>query len=234
MLAPLAGVTCFHSQEMGFYAYTQARVLVQQEEYDAARRALQAVLRVLPDYELARELLDRLETIILLRRGFESFWEGQLQRYRAARAQLQAKLSTSEPILTEALPLYTKNALTGMGYMAIRGGGWSALRKTELIELIIAELNAPVNLERVVGELGEDERTALRQVLAQGSAMPWQDFEAAYGNDLEESTYWQWHVPKTVMGRLRVRGLLAEATVDGELLVAVPSELRQGLRDMLD
>jgi hypothetical protein len=74
----------------------------------------------------------------------------------------------------------------------------------------------------------------LRQVLAQGGAMPWQDFDAGYGNDLEESAYWQWHVPETVMGRLRGRGLLVEATVDDSLLVVVPAELRQGLQEILD
>jgi len=90
------------------------------------------------------------------------------------------------------------------------------------------------NLERIVGDLNEDERAALRQVLAHDGAMPWQDFDAAYGNDLEESAYWQWHVPETVMGRLRERGLLVETTVDDTLLVAIPSELRRGLREILD
>jgi hypothetical protein len=35
------------------------------------------------------------------------------------------------------------------------------------------------------------------------------------------------------MGRLRLPGLLVEATVGGELLVAVPSELRQALEEMV-
>ncbi|HUV88698.1 MAG TPA: hypothetical protein VMY80_03520, partial [Anaerolineae bacterium] len=56
---------------------------------------------------------------------------------------------------------------------------------------------------------------------------PWQDFEARYGSDLEESPYWEWHAPETTMGRLRGRGLLAETTVDGELRVVVPVELRE-------
>ncbi len=35
------------------------------------------------------------------------------------------------------------------------------------------------------------------------------------------------------MGRLRLRGLLVEATVDQELLIVVPTELRQVLRKIL-
>ena len=103
-----------------------------------------------------------------------------------------------------------------------------------MVDQIVTELCDLDNLERIASDLNEDERAALRQVLAQGGAMPWQDFDAAYGNDLDESAYWQWHVPETVMGRLRARGLLVETTVDDTLLVAIPSELRRGLREILD
>ena len=88
----------------------------------------------------------------------------------------------------------------------------------------------------MVRKLGDAEEAALRQVLARGGSMPWHEFDAAYGNDLDQSHYWQWHEPTTVMGRLRRRGLLVEATVDGELLVAVPRELRpilHGIRKRL-
>jgi hypothetical protein len=64
--------------------------------------------------------------------------------------------------------------------------------------------------------------------------MPWPDFDAAYDNDLDESPYWNWHEPESVMGNLRVRGLLVEATVDGEMIVTIPVGLRQLLRDALD
>ena len=233
MLQPLVSVTQFRPQEMAFYSYTQARILMHREEYEAARRALQAALQILPGYEPAESLLERLERITHLETGFESFMEQQRKRDQAKRARLQAKLSTPEPALVEALSIYTKDVLTGMARVVVRWGGWSALRKAELIERIAAELGDPDNLERVVGDLNEDEWAALRQVLARGGSMPWQDFDATYGNDLEESPYWQWHVPETTPGRLRLRGLLVETTVDGALLVAVPSELRQFLGEML-
>jgi hypothetical protein len=70
-------------------------------------------------------------------------------------------------------------------------------------------------------------------VCNQAGTMSWQEFDARYGNDLEESRYWQWFDPESTMGRLRVRGLLVEATVAGELLVAVPVELRPILKELL-
>ena len=100
-------------------------------------------------------------------------------------------------------------------------------RWEELLQEIVATLSDPQHLERVVAGLNDEERAALRQVLASGGSMPWQDFEARYGSDLEESPYWEWHAPETTMGRLRGRGLLAETTVDGELRVVVPVELRE-------
>ena len=120
-----------------------------------------------------------------------------------------------------------------MGRAVIRGGGWSALRKVEVVTRIIAELGDADNLERLVTGLHDEEREGLRQVLAEGGAMAWEDFDTRYDNDLAESPYWNWNTPETTMGRLRLRGLLVEATVDGKLLIVVPSDLRRELRKVL-
>ena len=79
----------------------------------------------------------------------------------------------------------------------------------------------------MVGSLEDSERAALHEVLDRGGTMPWAELDARYGNDLDESPYWNYHEPETVMGRLRLHGLLVETTVEGELLVAVPVELRK-------
>jgi len=237
MLEPLAGKTRFHPQDLAFYHYTQARILIQEQEYDAARKLLESTLSVYPDYKLAQNMLDRLEHIESLSQGaagFGSFWEWQWKRDQNKRKRLQAKLTTPAPTLAEALPLYNKNALTGMGRVVIRWGGWTGLRKAEVIQKIIAELGDLDNLERLVAALSEEEREPLRLALAAGGALVWEDFDARYGNDLEESAYWEWHAPETTMGRLRLRGLLVEALVDGELLIVVPDDLRQKLREVLE
>ena len=233
MLSPLADVARFHPQEMAFYSYTQARVSIHQEDYEAARNALQAALEVSPGYEMAEELLERLQMISTIRTGFGSFFERQRKRDRAKRARLQAKLSTLEPSLSEALPLYSKDVLTAMARLILPYAGWSGLRKAELLEKVVEELRHADVVERLVAQLSDTERAALHQVLAGGGHMPWHGFDAQYGNDLEESQYWQYHEPTTTMGRLRLRGLLVETTVDDELLVAVPLDLRQVLGESL-
>jgi tetratricopeptide (TPR) repeat protein len=233
MLKPLADLQRFHPQEMAFYSFTQARIHIKKEEYEEARKALELALEIWPEYELAQNLLERLNLIALTGKAMKGFWERQHDRDKAWRARFQDKLSTPEPTLAEALPLYSKEVLTGMAHHVARWGGWTTLRKTELIEYLIDQLDDADNLDWLVGRLADEEQDALRQVLARGGAMPWQEFDAAYGNDLEESRYWQWHEPETIMGRLRMHGLLVEATVDGELLIAIPAELRPHLAQIL-
>ena len=66
----------------------------------------------------------------------------------------------------------------------------------------------------------------LRDALERGGSMLWDEFASRYGDDVDESPYWDEAIPTTVMGRLRVHGFLAEATVDGDVFVTVPVELR--------
>jgi Tfp pilus assembly protein PilF len=229
MIRPLADVTEFHPQDMAFYAYTQAHVLLAQGDHDAAQRSLQIALEFRPDYAPAQELMVRLkllEGLDHLRDSWTSFAEEQRKRDRAKRLRLQTKLTTLHPTLSEALATYTKDALTGIGRVVNPWGGWSGLRKAELAQEIVNALRDAQRLADIVEALGAQEQTALRAVLDRGGTMPWADFDGDYGNDLDESPYWNYHKPEATMGHLRLHGLLVEATVDGELFVVVPVDLR--------
>ena len=190
-------------------------------------------LEIVPDYEPAQDLLDHLELTTKLQTGWESFMERQHARDLAKRTRQQTKLTTAAPTLTESLSLYSKDVLTAMGHIVIRWGGWSGLRKAELLAHIVEELSDQDNLARIVAGLSDEEREALRQVMAGGGTMAWAEFDRRYGNDLEESPYWQYHTPQTLMGQLRLHGLLVEAKVGDELLIVVPVELRPVLADIL-
>lgn len=234
MLAPLAKGTRFTSQEMAYYGYIQAQVSIDKEEYDAARHSLEMAVQMMPDFEPAQELLERLDLISTIRPGLDRFMEQQRERDQNKRARLQQKITTADPSLAEVLPNYTKDILTAMARIVIRWGGWTGLRKAELLEQIIEELADKDNLERVIDTLNDTERDALRQVLAKGGSMDWQAFETRYDSDLDESPHWQYHEPESVMGRLRLRGLLAEATVNKKLLILIPAELRQPLSEIIE
>jgi tetratricopeptide (TPR) repeat protein len=234
MIAPLAEVTQFHPQEMAFYTYLQARLLIRRKEYQAARQALQTALEIWPDYGPAQEMLENLDQYARLEEGYNKFYERQQQQRQARRAKLQAQLTDEAPTLAEVIALYPKEVLVGMAREVIPWGGWSGMRKAALVQHIVEVLNQPERLKQLVDGLKDNERAALRQVLAGGGSLTWSTFDAAYDNDLEESPYWQWHTPETLMGRLRERGLLAEATVAGELRVVIPAELRPHLAEILE
>jgi len=240
LLEPLQGAEGLLPPEEVFYDVTRARLLMQRGSYTGARQLLEDALALRPEHEQAREMLATMRGVVAVRdmiEGFgdhvRAFHEKQQERDRAWRERLQEALNTLEPTLAEALPLYTRKSLTEMGHIAMPWGGWSTLRKAELVEALIDALTDPENLARMVEELSEEEREALRTVMDRGGAMPWGAFDARYGNDLEETRYWQHHLPESIMGRLRLHGLLVEATVDGEVYILVPSDLREDLQSIL-
>jgi tetratricopeptide (TPR) repeat protein len=233
MIAPLAEVSVFQPQAAALYAYTRARILVERQEYGDARDSLRAALELVPDHALSQRLLEQVEMVLRLRTGFTTFWERQAERRRATRVRLQHKLTTPEPKLIGALSLYTKEALTGTARVVLPWGGWSALRKADLVTRIADALLDAHELGRVVDDAPPEARSVLQQVLAAGGTMCWEAFDTQYGNDLEESPYWGYHAPETAMGQLRLRGLLVETYIEDTLHVAVPIELRPMLGKML-
>ncbi len=233
MLKPLIDAPPPHPQDIAFYSYIQARLMYRKKEYRAARRALRVALKANPDHEPAQALLEHLDRFLPLLESSESWFERERERRRSKRLRMQTKLTMPDPTLLDALSIHTKDALTAMARVVLQSGGWSTLRKVELRQRIIESLSSPYSFEFAVDSLDDDDRAALRQVLSNGGTMPWEDFDARYGNDLEESSYWH-HEPETTMGRLRLRGLLAEATVGKEVLVTIPVELRPLLQKILD
>lgn len=226
MIAPLADITRLSPLEMAFLSYVRARIHVGRAETDQARNALEIATEVYPDYEPAVALLNRLDSFENLTEGWGQFWERRRKRDLARRERQRALLTAPDPSLEEALGIYTKDILTAIARRVILSGGWSAYRKAELHRYLVESLLEEGALSRVLESLTDDERGAFEHVRAQGGTLAWDEFDRKYGNDQDESPYWQYHDPETVMGRLRAHGLLVEVTVEGELLVSIPEELR--------
>lgn len=233
ILEPLKDETQFHPEEMVSYQYALARVMAAKKDYEQTERCLKFVLQLNPEHKGAADLLDRLGMMSELEINWGNIRARQQAGNQARRLKLQATLTTAEPVLKKALSLYAKDVLTGMGRVIIPGGGWSTCRKAELVDLLVESLTDLENLQDIVEHLADEDQQALKSVLERGGSMLWTDFDHAYGNDLEESPYWQYHTPKTPMGYLRLHGLLVEATVKGEVIITVPKELSKPLTDIL-
>ena len=167
--------------------------------------------------------------------GIANLVEGHRRRDLASRARQQAKLTTSTPTVAEVLGLYNVETLRAMArVVAPQQERVNATRKAQNFELLVAELHDAANVHRIIADnLDDVERATLHVVLAAGGALPRQEFVARYGGDEDESLHWQ-HFPPDTRSALRYHGLLAETTVDGVVLVAVPVELRPVLTATLD
>ena len=230
MLRPLSKATRFRPPELAFYYLVQARIQAGEQELDSARRSLEMALEVLPEYAPAKTLMVKIAAMELAGL-FQSVAEEGRERHLSKRRRLQSKLTAPAPTLEQALPLYTTSALVGMSRVILPGRSLAPLRKAELVQRLADGLREPDTLTRMVVDLAEDELTALRMVVSRGGHAPWGEFDEFHGNDLDELPDWEYHVPETVMGRLRHRGLLVETTVDGELRLAIPSDLRHTLEE---
>lgn len=164
--------------------------------------------------------------------GREKFVSQRKMARRQRRQQEEEKRRQPIPAdasLAECLNRVTKDYLIGaarqlrLPYNA---------RKNVLIQRLAGALTDPVRLkEGILTELSAQEKQALRDILNAGGRLPWDDFVARYGDDLEEDAYWK--PPETVMGRLRMFGLISDGTVDGEFVVLIPRELRSLLPSLL-
>jgi tetratricopeptide (TPR) repeat protein len=228
-LQPLQEVRQWHPLGFAFFQKTMARVAIAEKDYKAARNHLEMAEQLSEDPEISKMLASL--TIMDGVSGFGDWWRERADAYRSRR---QKAPLASDPTLEECFRLLTRGDMTGIR-RSLGLGGASTLKKGELGAYLMDALRDEVFLAGVVGELNNAERVALEGLLDHGGVMDWQAFSTAHGDDLGESPYLEYHAEemRTVMGRLRARGILFEGTAQDGLIVAVPRELRSPLREIL-
>ena len=225
LIGPLVERRQFAAFEMKAYQLIQARIQIYRGDLDAAENILSGLTELYPDDPEVEELAERMGVLRpmgdLVKRVSE---DNRKKRERDDRRPLDDQAS-----LETCLHLHSRDVLQFM-VRHLGMTGVSGLRKAELVDAVAAHLRSAHNLEQAVAELPEHSRTALNYVLEQGGVASWEEFSRHYGNDREESPYWQWVEPKTTMGLLRACGLLYAGTASGEQRVLIPAELRALLR----
>ncbi|HEY75391.1 MAG TPA: tetratricopeptide repeat protein [Thermoflexia bacterium] len=230
LLSPLAERRRFHPAEWAYYHRTIARLRLEQEDYEAAEQHAQIVLEMMPDDEAAQEILDQAEW----GRIFSTpRWQEYLRRRREREEKKRRRPTRPDATLAECLERITKESLICTA-RAMPSPRKYNVRKAILIQDLAEYLPDPEVLQEIVKGLSDEERQALRDVLEAGGTMDWEEFTGRYGDDLDESPFWYFHEPETVMGRLRMLGLLSEGTVDDRLIVLIPYELRELLPPLLE
>jgi Flp pilus assembly protein TadD len=226
LIAPLNELPQFHPMELAFLSFVRARIHLYKNENELAQKNLETALQVYPDYEPAKKLLNKLTMMNMIKDSFSQMFSRYRSRQGEKRIRLRSMIKTPDPTLEEALSIYNKESLKGIASLVMPRGGWSGYKKAQLHEHLVKYLMEPGSISRLLDTLTSEDKTAFHQVLDNGGHMDWDAFDAVYGNDLEESSYWFHNPPKTVMGRLRAHGLLVEASVEDKFFVCVPIELR--------
>ena len=229
LIEPLVEREQFAAFEMKAYQLAQAHIRIQRRDLEVAENILGVLTEFYPDDPEVQELADRLGVLQPIGNLLKQVRENnQKKRERDDGRPLEAQAS-----LEVCLHRHTKEALLciarRLGLSGVSGG-----RKAALVEAVAAELRDAETLEWVVAQLPERPRAALDFVLEQGGTVSWEDFSERFGNDREESPYWQWSEPRSTMGLLRVCGLLFAGTEAGALRVLVPAELRLRLSGSSD
>lgn len=175
------------------------------------------------------------DALWMLPRIMQDMIDEMRERQRKARERQRAAFQSADATLAECIAPYTKDALSGM-LDALEITGAKGLLKAAMAERIMQELRDPQRLAVIVGRLSNREREALRFVMSRGGLVPSADFARHYDHDLDESPYWGYpsHQPESIMGRLRVRGLLAEGILEGQAVIVIPRELRGPLKNLLE
>jgi hypothetical protein len=225
-------------EEFALYQYGLARVAFVRGEYSAARSILHMGLSVDPDYDPALDLLEDIAA--------REFAQGigraanELKEYfgklnDSYRQRQQKKLKTVSPAVDDMIGLYSADLLRPMVRALAPDRKLTGLRKADLQHLVRDLLLDNQVLSFIVHQqLRAVEREALQAVLAEGGAMPLEQFRRSFGDDADESPWWGPHDPTSIGGRLRLHGLLVETTGKDRLYIAVPVELRAPLARLIN
>lgn len=160
------------------------------------------------------------------RNGIASLAEEMKKRTIKRRRKMKSEPISPDLTLNKILPRYNKDALEGIAKLLEIPGAVTGLRKKQLITKICISLCDPKFLEETVNNLSHKEWAALLDLLLKDGRMLWDEFSENYGDDLEESICWNYHPPKTVMGRLKAKGLIAEGTFNGKEWIIIPHDLK--------
>lgn len=230
VLQPLSDRGVLTLQEVRYYQRTLVELALHAKDFATARRQLEIALEWFPEDQTLHDLLQQVRMFEALS---SPFWEEWRARERRHEQRKRRRSTRTDATLVECLARLTKGALVGTARAIMPSPRPYNVRKEVLIQDLARYLANADHLAKIIDGLADSEQQALREVLEAGGTLSWETFTARWGDDLDESPDWQWHEPETVMGHLRMLGLLSEGTVDLELLVLIPYELRPLLAPLL-
>jgi tetratricopeptide (TPR) repeat protein len=205
-------------------------IAVQKRDIEQARRHFDLAKDIDPGHPLLEHYDKWLEEVELFSDSFgflADYQEQSANRFHRKMLKTHLENDTSLEICLSALTTDTLGAVCQF-WKTIRYG-----KKQEKIARLCGIILSANSFNEIASELEDDERSALRWVLDGGGFRPWEEFMHRFGDDWDESPYWQWHEPVSLPGRLKRTGLLHVGTLNGTQVAFIPADIRQQLAGIL-
>ena len=204
-------------------------IALDDDDIEMARRHFDNASRFQPDSPLLEHFKEGLELAELSDKFgfFRDFQKQSANRYH--RKMLNTALSPHMG-LEACLSLLTKDNLVGTSrFLDTTSKG----KKAEMVAHLAARILDAEHLKEAITKLNEKEREALKWILAEGGSRPWKEFIEQFGDDMDESPWWNYHDPESIPGRLKCAGLLFVGKLDDQESAFIPADLRVLLADAL-
>jgi len=227
LVKPLLERTRFAPFEMKAYQLVQAHIHIQRDNLEAAASILAVLQDLYPDDPVVNDLDERLSLL----EPMANMREWMRERTCRRRERNYARPLDEGASLETCLDRHTRETLYEFS-RRLGMSGVSGYRKAELVDVVAEWLREVDVLRGVLSELPDRAREAMGYVLGQGGVLSWDAFNERYGSDLDDVYYIPYTEPDTVMGQLRMTGLLYIGTQAGERRVQVPAELLSCLQEL--
>jgi tetratricopeptide (TPR) repeat protein len=204
---------------------------IRKHDLKSARQRLDMAAQISPNNNLVKEY----EKIIKEAEEFEEKYhfliEFQQDSAKRSHKKLLGAPLAAEMGLHACLEMNSKDMLVGSAHLLrISTSGKKGELTSRLADYLLEEEFLQRSLEN---NLVEKERSALQWVMEAGGVRPWKEFIHKYGDDMEESTSWDFHEPESIPGRLRRSALFYSGMLDDQQVAFIPADVRPLLKKLL-
>jgi tetratricopeptide (TPR) repeat protein len=207
-----------HPAAMATYCSAQCQAAAAEKDLEKAVGWLDLAAKVDPGNRSVKELRKRLRMPRLVEKAFAKL-RGKAEQEKLNRRR---RVLSQDASLADCYRIYSDVELAGMARAIGIDLGLS--QKEGMLSAVCAALENVESIRSIQRSLRPEEKAALQQVLDAGGRMDYEKFSREYGSDAEDEFGWG-KQPNSLLGRLKCRGLLVEATVERRPSVFIPTRI---------
>jgi tetratricopeptide (TPR) repeat protein len=219
--ALLDGITIpdrVHPDAMAAYCSAQTQVAAVERNMKAAVAWLDIAVKIAPDNAAVKDLRKRLRIPRLIEKTFSR----RREKGRKQKLQQRRRVLSQDAPLADCYGVYSTEELACMARAA--GIDLAVSRSGNALAVVCAALGNSETVHAVLRGLRAEEAAALQKVADAGGRMDYDAFTRAHGTDVDDEPGWS-IPPQSILGRLKCRGLLVEATVEHRPSVFIPAQI---------